>query len=109
MHAYVCVCWHSCWVNMIHMLTFSIKKTCDLFSKVNNACSTGSTALVLAKQLIEGNSAECVLALGFEKMQRGSLKANVRCQQILILNMSCMVSAGRCSGSAVSGARKLIC
>ena len=40
---------------------------------VNNNCSTGSTAVFLAKQLIEGGQAECVLALGFEKMERGSL------------------------------------
>ncbi|XP_071478905.1 sterol carrier protein 2-like [Diadema antillarum] len=42
---------------------------------VNNACATGSTALFLAKQLIEGGRANCVLALGFEKMQRGSLSS----------------------------------
>lgn len=42
---------------------------------VNNNCATGSTALVMAKQLIEGGMADCVMALGFEKMQRGSLKA----------------------------------
>ncbi|XP_038056320.1 non-specific lipid-transfer protein-like [Patiria miniata] len=42
---------------------------------VNNACATGSSALFLAKQLVEGGMAECVMALGFEKMQRGSLKA----------------------------------
>ncbi len=41
---------------------------------VNNNCSTGSTALFLAKQLVEGGLAECALALGFEKMERGSLK-----------------------------------
>lgn len=40
---------------------------------VNNACSTGSSALYLGKQLIEGGISECVLALGFEKMERGSL------------------------------------
>jgi sterol carrier protein 2 len=40
---------------------------------VNNNCSTGSTALFLAKQLIEGGIADCVLALGFEKMEKGSL------------------------------------
>ena len=45
--------------------------------QVNNACATGSTALVLAKQLIEGGSADCVLALGFEKMDRGSLSSKV--------------------------------
>lgn len=41
---------------------------------VNNNCSTGSTALLLAKQMIEGGINECVLAVGFEKMQKGSLK-----------------------------------
>jgi acetyl-CoA acetyltransferase len=40
---------------------------------VNNNCSTGSTALFLGKQLIEGGLADCVLALGFEKMEKGSL------------------------------------
>jgi acetyl-CoA acetyltransferase len=33
---------------------------------VNNNCSTGSTALMLAKQAVEGGLAECVLAVGFE-------------------------------------------
>src|SRR3989304_812316 len=42
---------------------------------VNNNCSTGSTALFMAKQLIEGGLSECVLALGFEKMEKGSLGA----------------------------------
>jgi acetyl-CoA acetyltransferase len=40
---------------------------------VNNNCSTGSTALFLAKQLVEGGLAECSMALGFEKMEKGSL------------------------------------
>jgi acetyl-CoA acetyltransferase len=40
---------------------------------VNNNCSTGSTALFMAKQFIEGGLADCVLALGFEKMEKGSL------------------------------------
>ena len=40
---------------------------------VNNNCSTGSTALFLARQAIEGGLAECVLALGFEKMEKGAL------------------------------------
>jgi acetyl-CoA acyltransferase len=42
---------------------------------VNNNCSTGSTALFLAKQLVEGGLAECTLAVGFEKMEKGSLGA----------------------------------
>ncbi len=40
---------------------------------VNNNCSTGSTALFLARQMIESGAADCVLALGFEQMQPGAL------------------------------------
>ncbi|MEV6482668.1 lipid-transfer protein [Streptomyces sp. NPDC051576] len=40
---------------------------------VNNNCATGSTALMLARQLVEGGAADCVLAVGFEKMKRGAL------------------------------------
>ncbi len=40
---------------------------------VNNNCSTGSTALFMAKQLVEGGLADCTMALGFEKMEKGSL------------------------------------
>jgi acetyl-CoA acetyltransferase len=40
---------------------------------VNNNCSTGSTALFLARQAIESGAADCVLALGFEQMKPGAL------------------------------------
>src|SRR6476620_12258967 len=40
---------------------------------VNNNCSTGSTALFLGRQAVEGGLAECVLVVGFEKMERGAL------------------------------------
>ncbi|MER6067537.1 lipid-transfer protein [Streptomyces sp. NPDC001817] len=40
---------------------------------VNNNCATGSTALMLARQLVAGGAADCVLALGFEKMKKGAL------------------------------------
>jgi acetyl-CoA acetyltransferase len=40
---------------------------------VNNNCSTGSTALFMAKQLVEGGLVDCALAIGFEKMEKGSL------------------------------------
>jgi acetyl-CoA acyltransferase len=43
---------------------------------VNNNCSTGSSALWLARQAVESGAAECVLALGFEQMQRGALGSN---------------------------------
>jgi acetyl-CoA acetyltransferase len=42
---------------------------------VNNNCSTGSTALMLARQAIAGGVAECVLAVGFEQMEKGALVA----------------------------------
>jgi len=42
-------------------------------TNVNNNCSTGSTALFLATQSVRGGLADCALALGFEKMQPGSL------------------------------------
>ncbi|CAF0911967.1 unnamed protein product [Rotaria sordida] len=43
---------------------------------VSNNCSTGSSALYLAAKHVAGGLVDCVLALGFEKMQRGSLSSN---------------------------------
>jgi acetyl-CoA acyltransferase len=40
---------------------------------VNNNCSTGSTALFLARQAVAGGHAQCAFAVGFEKMERGAL------------------------------------
>jgi acetyl-CoA acetyltransferase len=40
---------------------------------VNNACASGSTALFLARQLVESGAADCVMALGFEEMRPGAL------------------------------------
>ena len=40
---------------------------------VNNNCSTGSTALYLARQMVELGAADCVLAVGFEQMLPGAL------------------------------------
>jgi acetyl-CoA acetyltransferase len=40
---------------------------------VNNNCSTGSTALFLARQAVASGAADCVLALGFEHMSPGAL------------------------------------
>ncbi len=42
---------------------------------VNNNCSTGSTALYGAARSIRGGLADCALAIGFEKMEKGSLGA----------------------------------
>jgi sterol carrier protein 2 len=41
---------------------------------VNNNCSTGSTGLFLARNAISHGAANCVLVVGFEKMNPGSLK-----------------------------------
>ncbi|CAE6821735.1 lipid-transfer protein [Paraburkholderia domus] len=43
---------------------------------VNNNCSTGSSALYLARQAVALGDADCVLALGFEQMQAGALKSH---------------------------------
>lgn len=40
---------------------------------VNNNCSTGSTALFLARQAVASGAVECALAVGFEQMQPGAL------------------------------------
>ncbi len=40
---------------------------------VNNNCSTGSTALFLARQAVESGAVDCALAVGFEQMQPGAL------------------------------------
>jgi acetyl-CoA acetyltransferase len=39
---------------------------------VNNNCSTGSTALFLARQAVASGVVDCALALGFEQMQSGA-------------------------------------
>ncbi|MDH3830031.1 MAG: lipid-transfer protein [Gammaproteobacteria bacterium] len=40
---------------------------------VNNNCSTGSSALYLARQAVESGMTDCALALGFEQMNPGAL------------------------------------
>lgn len=40
---------------------------------VNNNCSSGSSALYLARQAVAAGAADCVLALGFEQMPGGAL------------------------------------
>ena len=42
---------------------------------VNNNCSTGASALMLAQQAVAGGLAECVLVVGFEEMQKGAIGA----------------------------------
>lgn len=40
---------------------------------VNNNCSTGSTALYLARQMVELGAVDCALAVGFEQMRPGAI------------------------------------
>lgn len=40
---------------------------------LNNNCSTGSTAINLCNKFIEGGLYDCCIAIGFEKMEKGSL------------------------------------
>ena len=40
---------------------------------VNNNCSTGSSALFLARQAVEAGVVDCAIALGFEQMTPGAL------------------------------------
>src|ERR1700761_3316501 len=42
-------------------------------TNVNNNCSTGSTALFHARQLVEAGIVDVALALGFEQMTPGAL------------------------------------
>ena len=56
-----------------HYAAYQLGLTGIPIINVNTNCSTGSTALYLAAQSIRFGQAECTLALGFEKMQPGSL------------------------------------
>ncbi len=40
---------------------------------VNNNCSSGSSAIFLARQAVQSGAVECALAFGFEEMQPGAL------------------------------------
>lgn len=56
-----------------HRALYGVGMTGIPIVNVNNNCATGSTALWLARQAVESGAAECVLALGFEHMQRGAI------------------------------------
>jgi acetyl-CoA acetyltransferase len=43
---------------------------------VNNNCSSGSTAIFMARQAVQSGAVECALAFGFEEMQPGALGSN---------------------------------
>jgi len=41
---------------------------------INNACASGSSGLMLCKQILESGNSDLVMAVGFEKMAPGSLE-----------------------------------
>ncbi|KZT06237.1 thiolase-like protein [Laetiporus sulphureus 93-53] len=55
---------------------YSLGMTGIPITNVNNNCSTGSTALYHANNMVKSGLAECALALGFERMAPGSLGTN---------------------------------
>lgn len=57
------------------LATYGLGMTGIPIINVNNNCSTGSTALFLARQAIASGAADCVLALGFEQMRPGAIGA----------------------------------
>jgi len=58
-----------------HRAVYEIGLTGIPVFNVNSNCSTGSSALMLGRQAVEGGLAECVLVIGFEQMERGALSA----------------------------------
>ncbi len=61
-----------------HRAVYGLGLTGIPIFNVNSNCSTGSSALYLAAQAIRSGTADCTLALGFEKMQPGSLGTALR-------------------------------
>lgn len=55
------------------MALYHVGMTAIPVFNINNNCSTGSSALYLARQAIESGLADCVIALGFEQMKPGAL------------------------------------
>ncbi|WP_301174086.1 lipid-transfer protein [Actinomadura geliboluensis] len=52
---------------------YSLGQTGIPIVNVNNNCSTGSSALWLARQAVQSGEVDCVLAVGFEQMRPGAL------------------------------------
>lgn len=52
---------------------YEVGKTGIPVVNVNNNCSSGSTALFLARQAVQSGAVDCALAFGFEEMQPGAL------------------------------------
>lgn len=56
-----------------HLVVYQAGLTGIPVFNVNSNCSTGSSALYLARQAVSGGAVECALAVGFEQMTPGAL------------------------------------
>lgn len=55
---------------------YEVGRTAIPIFNVNNNCSSGSSALYLARAAVASGQADCALALGFEQMQPGALQSH---------------------------------
>lgn len=53
--------------------TYDVFQTGVPIINMNNACASGSSALFLARQLVEAGALDCVLVVGFDEMQKGAI------------------------------------
>jgi len=69
---------------------------------VNNACASGSTALFLARQAVKSGAVDCVLAFGFEEMQRGALAQVYQDREFSIDRFERVLDAFGCPAAPVA-------
>jgi len=58
-----------------HRAVYEVGLTGIPIFNVNSNCSTGSSALYLARQAVENGAVDCALVVGFELMERGAIGA----------------------------------
>jgi len=58
-----------------HRAVYGVGLTGIPVFNVNSNCSTGSSALYLARQAVENGAVDCALVVGFELMERGAIGA----------------------------------
>ncbi|KAJ6005159.1 Thiolase-like protein [Penicillium sp. IBT 35674x] len=73
---------------------------------VNNNCSTGSTGLAMARDIISLSGADCILVIGFEKMFPGSLHAIFQDRENPLSTTMGMIKATRGLTSAPNAAQQ---
>ncbi|KAI5297724.1 sterol carrier protein 2 [Ascosphaera atra] len=62
---------------------------------VNNNCSTGSTGLAMAKSMVSHGVADCVMVVGFEKMNPGSLVSHFQDRENPVAPITMMMTDTR--------------